>query len=252
MKVSKEHKEQVRKLIIESAVDVISIRGYRGATMREISKSAELGASTIYNYFSTKEKIVIAYFEDKQEEIEKSIAEIPDFESFSLKEKIQTRLETSFDIYQGEREFINIIIKRFFRSNPLTTYKEMKPFKKIFVEEMNHYLDASVENNEIAEPMLRNHIPKLLWDYYKIIFYYWVKDKSQDFNNSSRVVDLSLDIIIEMMENKILPRTLDLGYFLLRTHLFDNVEGFEDYLSPLKKMGDKIKKFKSEIFKDEE
>ncbi|MHC1712231.1 MAG: TetR/AcrR family transcriptional regulator [Solidesulfovibrio sp.] len=65
MKISEEQKRKNRDEIIRAAVDAITEKGMKGATMREIAKKAGLGDATIYNYFPTKEAIVYAYYEDQ-------------------------------------------------------------------------------------------------------------------------------------------------------------------------------------------
>ena len=68
MKISEDQKQENRKKIIRSAVDAITQKGMKGATMKMIARKAGLGDATIYNYFPTKEAIVYAYYEEQLDE----------------------------------------------------------------------------------------------------------------------------------------------------------------------------------------
>ena len=69
MKISAEEKEQTRIRLLEAAVDVITEKGFRSASMREIAKRAEVGDATIYNYFPSKEKLLYGYCEYVQQQV---------------------------------------------------------------------------------------------------------------------------------------------------------------------------------------
>ena len=88
MKVNKKQQEKTRIKLIESAVDLIIKMVMKKAQCREIARQAGVGDVLIYNYFSTKEQLVWGYVTLRQEQAVNSLAEIPDFETFSLQEKL--------------------------------------------------------------------------------------------------------------------------------------------------------------------
>ncbi|MEJ2425834.1 MAG: helix-turn-helix domain containing protein, partial [Candidatus Thiodiazotropha sp.] len=69
MKVSEEEKAKTRLRLLEAAVDVITQKGFRAASMREIAKRAGVGDATIYNYFPSKEKLIYGYCEEVQRKV---------------------------------------------------------------------------------------------------------------------------------------------------------------------------------------
>lgn len=62
-KVSDEHKEAVRRRLLDAARRVLLRKGY-GLTTRDILEEADLSAGTLYNYFSSKADLVEAVAED--------------------------------------------------------------------------------------------------------------------------------------------------------------------------------------------
>ena len=79
MKVSKEEKGKTRRKLIEAAVQVISKKGFRNSTMREIAEKAKVGDATIYKYFPTKETLLFAYFEIRMDDLVAKLQAIDDF-----------------------------------------------------------------------------------------------------------------------------------------------------------------------------
>lgn len=59
--------EQVRRRgeIFEAAVHLIVEKGFLETSMREIAEAAGVGKSTLYDYFPTKDDILVFYFEDE-------------------------------------------------------------------------------------------------------------------------------------------------------------------------------------------
>lgn len=61
MKTARNKKEirQIRKKILESALDIIVVKGLDGLTMRSLAKETGMTAPNLYNYFSNKDEIYI-------------------------------------------------------------------------------------------------------------------------------------------------------------------------------------------------
>ena len=53
-------KEQTRQLIAETARRLFSERGFDRVTVAEVARAAEVSEQTVFNYFPTKEDLVLA------------------------------------------------------------------------------------------------------------------------------------------------------------------------------------------------
>ena len=90
-------KSNNRSLIIASGVNVFIKKGFAEATVRDIIRSTGLASGTFYNYFKSKEEVLVAIFDDAAKEIGENFRSdkytIPkDFESFH-RNKISTFLK---------------------------------------------------------------------------------------------------------------------------------------------------------------
>jgi AcrR family transcriptional regulator len=67
-------KNALRARILSSAIDLFSRRGLDAVTMDEIAEAADVGKGTIYNYFATKEDIVVAFMADLEARLAPAVA----------------------------------------------------------------------------------------------------------------------------------------------------------------------------------
>jgi AcrR family transcriptional regulator len=67
-------KSAARSQILSAAIDLFSRRGLDAVTMDEIAAAADVGKGTIYNYFATKEDIVVAFMADLEARLAPRIA----------------------------------------------------------------------------------------------------------------------------------------------------------------------------------
>jgi AcrR family transcriptional regulator len=67
-KMTEEHLEARRKQIIEAAAECFIEKGFKKTSMRDICRAAKLSPGAVYNYFTSKEKIIEAIAQTSQEQ----------------------------------------------------------------------------------------------------------------------------------------------------------------------------------------
>ena len=232
MKVSKQKQSDVRRALIYAAVELFTKRGFSGATMREISARAGLSAGTIYNYFPTKEKIFYAYFDLKQDEVKETIAGIDGFGEFTLKEKLQTLLESLLESYAKERVFVAASYKMLLDS-PMKSYTELFPVKEKFTAIVSEFFASAVQTAAIPSQPFEVFLADLFWDYTNLMILYWLRDDTDGFSNTSRLIDLSLDIYVDIVASNVVTKAAEVLSFLLKSHIYGNIDKLFQLISIL-------------------
>jgi len=235
MKVSQSAKAKTKAKILASAVDLIIEKGFKSASMREMAKNAGVSNPTIYNYFPTKEKILYAYIEQKHKETAQILQEIKDFNTYTLREQLQTLIETELELYLEDREFILQISDMVFHSAGLKL-ELLYDNNKLFTDMVKDMLEIAIDAEEIPRPPLEEHLPRLFWDYYIMVVAYWVKDDSEMFENTTQFIDHSLGVIEVLLQSSIMNKAHDLGLFLFKTHLLSSLEKFSTQKSKFSKI----------------
>lgn len=241
MKISQSAKEKTKIKILQSAVDLIIEKGFDNASLREMAKNAGVSNPTIYNYFPSKEKLLYAYIEQKHKEAIASLQEIEDFHTYTLREQLQTLIETELELYLEDREFIIQIADMVFHSSGIKIGK-LYETNAIFIETVDEMLTIAIEAEEIQEPPFRDYLAKIFWDYYIMVIAYWVKDDSEMFENTTQFIDHSLGVAEALMHSDILNKANELGMFFFKTHILSSLQKFASKKQTLTKMKRKLGK----------
>jgi AcrR family transcriptional regulator len=225
MKVSEQEKVQTRTRILEAAVDVITEKGFKSASMREIAQRAKVGDATIYNYFPSKEKLLYGYCEDVQRRVMASLRGIEKFHEYSLGEQLQQLVDIELQTWLPAREFLQEVFRLTFYS-PVAAYEHLDESRRLNVRMVIDLLDAAIEAGEIPDQPYREVLPRLFWDYQTGVLAYWLKDDSEGFADTTQFVDQSMGIITGVLQMGLLGKTLDLMSFVFRTHVMNRLEAF--------------------------
>lgn len=243
MKITQSAKDKTKVKILKSAVNLIIEKGFDNASLREMAKNAEVSNPTIYNYFPSKERLLYAYIEQKHKESIAILQEIEDFHTYSLREQIQTLIETELELYLEDREFIVQIADMVFHSSGVKMGK-LYETNALFIETIEEMLNIAIEAEEIQIPPFKEHIPILFWDYYIMVVAYWVKDESEMFENTTEFIDHSLGLVESVLASDILNKASELGMFFFKTHIISHLENFATKKQTL----GKIKRKLGEVF----
>lgn len=231
----KRKSEEVRQRIIDSAVDLMSMDGYKNVSMRKIAKHAKVGDATIYNYFPNKESLLYGYFSVQVSRTVTEIESIESFESFTLQEKIQTLIETNLSLLLPHREFVQEAFEMTFLT-PLAKFGNISPIKNQLSDQIRFYLSSAYLDGEMEEESLHEFIPSLFWDYYLGMVMYWLKDDSEDFTNTTQLIDLSLGFAVSLLASGVLSKAGQMASFLIRQHMFSGFELMAKQLTQIRKI----------------
>ncbi len=221
MRTNKQTQEKTKLKLIHTGIELMTRQGYAKTTMRDISKHAKLSDATIYRYFPTKETLVLAYIRLRHEEAIIKVNQLNSWHKLTLQEKLHTYFETILSGFLPEREFIQEAFEVSYRAL-LTNYREIRDLNALFLDQIRNILRTAIEMQEIPEQPIETIIPHLILDTYLMIALYWVKDTSADFTSTTQVIDMSTGIMTGLLKEATLQKTLDLGYFLFRNHLFSH------------------------------
>lgn len=218
MKTSKSQQEQTRRNLIRTAVDLMTDQGYEATTMKQIARAAEIGDATIYKYFATKEKILFAYYELAIQIVLELTRETPGWDEYSLQEKLQRLVDALLELLLADREFVQIT-RDIFGKSPLLMMRDNMPGQSLLRQEILGMLNAAEEAQQIAPCDFKNLIAGLFGDYLFAVIAYWLKDESDEFSNTTQLVDMTLAILVLALQSGMINKVTELVSFMLRNQL---------------------------------
>lgn len=218
MRISKSQTEKNRRLLIQAAVDLMPSQGFEHTTMKQIARAAELGDATIYKYFPTKEKLVLAYFELAAADALAQIAKTKGLNSFTLQERLQLLIDALLEQFLPNREFVALAHK-LVSGAPTMLMGDDLPGKSLLKQSFADMLEQAEDKGEIAPCGFKPSLAALLADAVYAVTTYWLHDDSEEFANTTQMVDLSLGLLVLTLQSGVINKALDLGGFLLRSQL---------------------------------
>lgn len=245
MKISKEQKNKNRRKMLETAVQIMGAEGISNTTMKDISQKAGFSEPLIYKYFPTKEHLLFSYFEESFLDVKKQLEENPIFQEMAFSEQLQMLMDTMIQYHSGNREFVKAAFKSIYTYNLSVTLSELEKHKGMFLDFINTLFEVAVESGELEDIPYKDFILKSFWDYHIFVVSYWTRDESENFDNTTQLIDKSIALLHAFLNSKVLDRSMDLINFFLRQHVFDNLEKLTEM-----SLGRDFKKKKKSLFED--
>src|SRR5215469_4445251 len=106
-------KAAIRSKIIATAVELFARHGIDQVTVEHVADAADLGKGTIYNYFQTKEDIVVAYMVEKESRIQSKVARLS-ASAGTLAEALEEYLQLQFRMKSKYHRFVRVFLGQMF------------------------------------------------------------------------------------------------------------------------------------------
>lgn len=218
MKTTKAQQEKTRRHILRTAVDLITLQGYDDTTMKQLAREAGIGDATIYKYFPTKERILLDYFELNIADALKQLDDTADLEQYTLHEKLQLLVDGVLEGLMPDREFVEIA-RAVVRKSPFALMRDDMQSQTLIKERVAALIADAEASGEIAPCDFKTMIGGLFTDYLFAVIMYWLKDESDEFADTTQLVDLTLGIITLALKSGVMNKMSELATFLLRSQM---------------------------------
>src|ERR1700756_4195099 len=152
--------EDTRRRIYEAALELFREKGFEQTTMRDIAAQAGVALGGAYYYFSSKEAIVLAFYQGMQEESHESILEAMAGHK-KLKDRLRVVLQKRLDLLAPDRKFCDALFRHApDAGDPLSPFSaETRPIRERAIEHMR----VALEGSDTKIPAdLKQHLPYLM------------------------------------------------------------------------------------------
>ena len=195
--------EETRRRIYESALELFREEGFEPATMRDIASKAGVALGAAYYYFSSKEAIVLAFYEEMQESSHDAILQALDGRK-KLKDRLRCVLEMRLQLLAPNRKFCDALFRHApDPRDPLSPFSEpTRPIRERAIEQLR----IAVEGGDVKIPSdIKARLPFLLWLYQMGIILFWLYDRSPRQQRTGLLMEKSLGLVIGLLRLSSLP-----------------------------------------------
>ncbi len=218
MRTTKSQQAKNHRHLIQTAVDLMTEHGFEGTTMKQIARAADLGDATIYKYFPTKEKLVMAYFEQAFADALAQMQQTQGQEDFSLHERLQLLVDSVLEVLLADREFV-ALARQLVARTPMLLLGEALPGKPALQQAVIQMLEHAESTGDIVPCGFKPSLAGLTADYVYAVVAYWLRDDTEGFANTTQMVDLSLGVLVLALRSGLVDKVLELGGFIVRSQL---------------------------------
>ena len=112
-------------------------------------------------------------------------------------------------------------------------YARIKPIKAKFVAIMDDLFESAIEVEEIPEQVFRELIIQFFWEYYIGVVIYWLNDRSDRFEETTVLIDKTMDLACSSIKAGIGNKIFDIGIFLFKNHILGRMELIKDHVDTI-------------------
>lgn len=184
MRISAEAKRATRSRILEAARALFAQGGFEAATTRDLAAAASIATGTLFNYFTTKDEIVLAF---ATEALERAHEE---FESRSrpgesLDEDLFDLIATELRWLKPHRTYLRPVLET--ALSPLARSESRPDGEAIRVEHLE-LAGQQIARRFDGQPLSPVTLT-LYWTLYTGVLAYWATDSSPNQEDTLAVLD---------------------------------------------------------------
>ena len=195
--------EDTRRRIYEAALKLFREKGFEQTTMRDIAAKAGVALGAAYYYFSAKEAIVLAFYQEMQESSQETILEAMAGHK-KLKDRLRCVMEKRLELLAPNRKFCDALFRHApDTADPLSPFSaETRPIRERAIE----HLRVALEGSDVKVPAdLQSQLPYLLWLYQMAIILFWLYDRSPQQERTRKLMEKSLGLLVNLLRISGLP-----------------------------------------------
>ena len=195
--------EETRAKILDTALRLFQERGFDRTTMRDVAAEAGVATGAAYYYFRSKEELVMAFYlrtaEEAREEFTAALASTKD-----LRKRIRALIDIKLRQFEDHRSLMTALLKA-----GVDPRDPLSPFgaetAKVRDESVEWFARALEDANVNIPKDLKPHFPRLIWLYHMGLIYFWIVDQSPGQRRTRRLLDGTLDLIMQLLRVASLP-----------------------------------------------
>ena len=195
--------EDTRRRIYDAALELFREKGFEQTTMRDIAAKAGVALGAAYYYFSAKESIVLAFYQEMQENSHDAILEAMAGHK-KLKDRLRVVVEKRLELLAPNRKFCDALFRHApDTADPLSPFSaETRPIRERAIE----HLRVALEGGDVKIPAdLKARLPYLLWLYQMAIILFWIYDRSPRQQRTQALLEKSLGLLVNLLRLSGLP-----------------------------------------------
>ena len=163
----KTRKENTRKKIFKSALELFTSKGFEKTIIEDITKKANVAKGTFYNFFSKKEDVLVYYLESK---IAQSHEKFIINNGSNFIEQYKGLLSNYLNFIFKNKNFAKIILKE----RVMSQGSKNNPYELEIKQRIAQLVDLAKQRGEIRDQIDTSRIVEVVTGINTLYIIYWV------------------------------------------------------------------------------
>ena len=193
-----EMRESRRKQIMDAALELFAQEGYANCSIAQLARHADISKGLMYNYFESKEALLIAIIEEGMQDVMALID--PNMDGSLDPEEVEGFIREAF---KGIREnlqfwilFITVVLQP-----PVKEFLAGKPFSSV-MERFGPRLLDYFDRMGFEDPMLEMITFSAMIEGYGILLVYMYPGEELPYETTQKFEDRMVDMFTKKSENQ--------------------------------------------------
>jgi AcrR family transcriptional regulator len=186
-------KEQRRRKIFEAAVGLFREKGYAATTIEDIAAAADIAKGTFFNYFPTKQAVLLHLNELQVSRLRAAVMTAPELSALSARERVRAIFTALAAGIEGQREMVRVVAAETLRSPPA-----MGELQQMINRDLDSMLAeiivAGQASDEIRADVSADELARLLSGVYFVTIINWLDAEGADL---AALLGRSLDLLMD-------------------------------------------------------
>ncbi len=207
--------DEMKEKIYDAYTAFVAEHGTRPQSIDLFMADAGLPEVEFYKKFSTFSQLEKAFWKDLFLQTIKQIQKEEVFQSYSVREKLLAMYFTCLEYIKGYHAYSRLVFKReqVWQAWP----GDLDDMKKEFVAFCNELIVQGKMSGEIADRVfVTDYYGNWLWLQAIFILKFWVKDESDNFENTDAAIEKSVNFTMDLIVNNSIDSFLDLSKFIVQ------------------------------------
>ncbi len=176
---------ETRRRLYQTAVSLMSARGWQDTTLRDVAKEAGVSVGLLYRYFPSKRAVVLALYDELSAEYVERGSEMP---PGRWRDRFLSALTTSLDVLRPHRGTLASLVPILVGDASEGLFAPSTAFSRVRVQGM--FVQAVVGATDAPRGELAPALGRLLYLLHLAILLLWLLDRSPGQRASSALVGL--------------------------------------------------------------
>lgn len=164
---------ETRQRLYETAIALITERGYEETTLRDVADAAGVSVGLLYRYFPGKRAVVLALYEELSTEYARRAAAM---NAGKWRDRFVFALETSLDVLRPHRQILVALVPALVGDPEEGLFAAGTAFSRVRVQQA--FQDAMSGAKDAPAPNVAEALGRLLYLLHLSIILLWLLDRS--------------------------------------------------------------------------